>query len=141
MAELYQTTPFSDLVGKTITKIDGLKKDSDEVDFECSDGTKYRMYHENDCCESVYLEDITEGALEALEGATVLRADEAENPPDSPPQLSHYDDSHTWTFYRIQTNRGSVVLRWYGTSNGYYSESVSFKTNREPKDDSISVEM
>ena len=35
-------------------------------------------------------------------------------------------DSGTWTFYRIQTDKGVAVLRWLGTSNGYYGESVQF---------------
>lgn len=102
-----------------------------EIQFECSDGTKYRMWHEQDCCECVLLEDITEGWEEILSDAYVVDAYESglydlgdsnlENKP-----LSEYDDSYTWTFYRITTNKGCVVIRWYGTSNGYYSESVDF---------------
>ena len=36
---------FSELVGKTIVRIKGLKKDSDEVILETFDGYIYGMYH------------------------------------------------------------------------------------------------
>ncbi len=82
------------------------------------------MYHEQDCCESVHLEDISEDWEYVLNDATVVEAYESTNSFDPPPD-DYYPESYTWTLYRIITDKGTVVMRWYGTSNGYYSERVS----------------
>lgn len=75
------------------------------------------MYHEQDCCESVYLEDVC-GDWADIVGSTVISASEETSYGDSESL------SETWTFYHIRTHRGTVTLRWYGSSNGYYSERV-----------------
>lgn len=114
---------FSDLVGMTITHIDG-GEGSDELVFTMSDGSRYMLLHYQDCCESVYLEDVA-GDFEDLLNSPILHAEEScsKEPPEGHTPCG---DSETWTFYRITTIKGSVVLRWYGSSNGYYSERVSF---------------
>ena len=115
---------FNDLKGKTIKTITGLCKDSEEAIFICTDGTKYRMNHYQSCCENVYIEDIY-GDVEDLIGSEILVAEEIKGANIPPKKESH--DSYTWTFYKIATAKGSVDIRWYGVSNGYYSESVSFE--------------
>ena len=117
---------FRELEGKTITKIEGAEVGSEQIDIECADGSRYAMYHHQDCCESVTVEDIC-GDIPDLIGTPVVLASEESNSEFDPDGASHSDDSFTWTFYRISTNRGTVVLRWLGESNGYYSESVAFQ--------------
>lgn len=119
-------TDFAELTGKTITIIDGLEPGSGRVEFTTSDGARYVMQHIEDCCESVEVEDVN-GNIDDLIGSPVTLAEEStseEDPEGVTPE--RWDDSQTWTFYRIATAKGFVVIRWYGTSNGYYSESVDF---------------
>lgn len=116
--------PFNVLLGKTLVKFD--KRGNEEIIFTCSDGSGYRMDHSQDCCEFVAIEDIC-GDPDLLIGETICQAEESTNNTDERRDTQEYKDkSFTWTFYRMATNRGSLVIRWYGTSNGYYSESVNF---------------
>lgn len=131
---------ISELVGKTITSIRGMKKDNDMITFICNDGSEYVMYHEQDCCESVYIEDVC-GNVESLLNSPILQAKESTSN-DRP--LNKEDEEYgtfTWTFYTLATINGYVDLRWYGTSNGYYSESVDFKQIKKENtiDDAIEL--
>lgn len=117
---------FSDLKGKTLIEIIG-DKGSEELIFKCDDGTEYKMWYEKDCCANCEIEDI-EGYLNDLIGAPILHAEESTNSdnPRETPEPYYDDDSFTWTFYKASTIKGSVTIRWYGSSNGYYSEEASF---------------
>ncbi len=129
---------FEDLISQTIIRILGAKVDSGY------------LYHSRDCCETVLLEDIC-GDIDWLIGSPVLHASDVSTKSlgesalpyllaTSPElyatavaavligqELTSTDESCTWTFYRLSTIKGTVVLRWYGTSNGYYSETVDFE--------------
>lgn len=117
---------FKDFVGKIFTDIK-LSEDKCEIYFTENNGVQYQMYHNQDCCESVYVEDII-GDLEDLLNTPILKASEdtnsENNPHDIKRPVNEFDGSFTWTFYNIATIKGSVTIRWYGSSNGYYSESV-----------------
>ena len=108
---------FKDLLGKTIVDIYGAETGSEVIAFVCDDGSKYIMYHEQDCCESVSVEDIC-GDQSALLYYPITKAEEASNEGETD------EGTCTWTFYHLATIKGYVTIRWYGESNGYYSESV-----------------
>ena len=121
---------ISVLIGKTITEITG-DVGSEEIRFDCSDGTSYRMIYYPDCCAGCDIEDIT-GDLADLIGSPIVGAREESNSDEPKPAPTdgsyHYqDESFTWTYYIIQSGKGAVTIRWYGSSNGYYSESATFE--------------
>lgn len=120
---------FDILKGKIIIKIAGLEKDNDSVIFTCLDGSVYEMYHEQSCCESVSIEDVC-GDVTDLLNVPILVAEESI-------QEGEGKKSETWTFYKLSTIKGSVDIRWYGESNGYYSERVSFITIKVPSKKAI----
>lgn len=118
----YDNTSFSDLVGKTF---DEITYNGDRVRFKGRDAegseVEYQMLHHQDCCESVYLADGAD-ELTSLQGSPILFAEET-----SGEERSGGEDVGTWTFYKLRTASSDVTLRWYGSSNGYYSTAVSFE--------------
>ena len=140
---------ISILKGKVISSIHTDTNEIDDYDqlcadesitFICTDGTELTMQHTKDCCENVTVEDIC-GDLRDLIGQTIVTAEVVINSstddivtsedkpvnsflPVYPVAHTMSDYSETWTFYKLDCIKGSVVIRWLGESNGYYSESV-----------------
>lgn len=124
--DLYdRQVPFDALLGKTLASVE-VNGDDTEIRFTTIEGQTYLMYHDQDCCESVGVESIV-GDPQDLIDTPILRAEESSSSDAQPRQeVSEYDDSFTWTFYKLATIKGYVDIRWFGSSNGYYSEGVSF---------------
>ena len=112
------------LLGKTLTEVSGHKYDA-EITFKTTEGKTYKLLHHQSCCEEVRVEDIC-GELSDLIGSPITQAEETSNQ-DTPAGVEKPLDSFTWTFYRLATAKGQVVIRWLGESNGYYGEEVDFE--------------
>ena len=121
--------PFEKLRGKVLTKIEGMEPRSEEIIFTAEDGSVYNMYHEQDCCEGVDVEDVC-GDVDDLIGSEILLAEEVVHDNEWPDGVENPNswepESFTWTFYKLATRKGFVDIRWLGESNGYYSEGVDF---------------
>jgi hypothetical protein len=130
---------ITELIGKTLTEV---INNDDELIFVCDNGDKYKLYHEQDCCEGVSIEDIN-GDLQDLVGKPILKAEEVSNDEfekvfddsftkkegdysKTDKEGNYEPESCTWTFYKLATIKGYVDVRWFGESNGCYSESVDF---------------
>ena len=111
----YDFETIKQLHGKTLTKVDA----SDEnIWFYTTDNKAVRLWHQQDCCESVYVEDVV-GDVSDLVGSPILRAEVRTEDGET-----DYGDL-LYTFYELATINGSVTIRWNGSSNGYYSVRVS----------------
>jgi len=127
MSSGWKDAEFSDLVGKTITELE-VTGDKESIYFMAGPpATKYRLIYHQDCCAVCSIEDI-EGTLYDIQMSPILVAEEVSNVKLDPKDPDDAEYGHyTWTFYKIDTIKGGVTIRWYGSSNGYYSEQASFE--------------
>lgn len=106
----HRETDIRAIVGCVFNEIE---LNDDSIYFRTKDRT-FKMYHIQECCEDVHISDIC-GDIEDIIGNPIISAEE----------VTEYKGV-TWTFYKLQSSKGSVTLRWIGSSNGYYSEAVDF---------------
>ncbi len=116
---------FESLLGVTLAEILVGKAENEIVFTARGDNRQWRMYHTSDCCESVAIDDIV-GDINDLIGSPIITAEESTDI-----GRTDNDNRFMWTFYHIATQKGTVTLKWYGESNGYYSEAVDLYLVRE----------
>ena len=124
---IMQKRYFKVLQGKILSSVENVN--NQEIIFTTVEGKRYKLYHDQNCCETVSIEDIC-GDLQDLVGSKILQAEEVTHNRNELPHAIKKrrkgHDSFMWTFYKIATRKGFVTIRWYGASNGYYSEAVDF---------------
>lgn len=111
--------------GKEAVSLPSPYRGAQEIHIKDSEGNKYLMYHEQDCCEGVWVEDVV-GDVEDVINTPIIQALEHKdwNGPMRPDGV--FDEYYKWTYYELRTIKGSLHIRWYGESNGYYAVDVGF---------------
>lgn len=115
---------MDEFVGEVPVSITGCEPGSEDVCFTMKSGKVIRMIHHSECCESVSVEEVIGCDPQDLVGHEILSASE-----DSNEKTSEFGDEEQWTFYNIRSHGGTMTIRWYGTSNGYYSTSVCIEVS------------
>jgi hypothetical protein len=122
----YIPLSFTELLEERLVSIEGGERGDETITFKTAAGLTYQLYHEQDCCETVTVEDVV-GDLQALVGNLLVMAAVETNRIEPPSRSGTGEDSYTWTFYKLADDKGNyVTIRWFGESNGYYSERVTF---------------
>jgi len=120
------------LIGQVLERVEN--NNGESILFTAVGGVRYALYHDQDCCETVTVQDV-DGNLNNLIGTPILRADVETSDQDPVGHKREYPpESMTWTYFRFETAKGKVVIRWLGESNGYYSESVQFVKLNAPEE-------
>lgn len=103
---------LDNIIGATVLAVEGCNVGSESILFRTDKGT-LRLYHVQNCCESVSVEDVN-GDPSDLVGGVVSVAEERTNVEEDSWQRTG------WTFYTIRTTKGDLDIRWLGRDNGYY---------------------
>lgn len=112
---------LSELEGEVISTVEGAEEGWETI-ITTESGKAIKIYHEQDCCEVVQIED---SEVDDIVGGYCHFAGFV----DGETPVNTTDDywpasSQTWSFLKIETSKGSIWQRWLGESNGYYSERV-----------------
>lgn len=111
----------AELTGETLTYID-IDPENDEILLTTQSGRRIKFHHRQDCCESVRIVG-TDGEWRSLIGKPLVEVKhDAVNADDE-----GSDGSATRTTLTFRVDDATVISRWFGNSNGYYSERVDIE--------------
>ena len=110
---------FDVLVGEVLDAVD-IDREKDQILLTTRSGRKFLVYREQDCCETVAISG-QDGSFDKLIGKPLIEA--RDFAVDTGESESDYD-SQTTTTLVFRVDDQTVISRWIGDSNGYYSESV-----------------
>lgn len=129
MKELRKLTTKSTLVdfevlkGQTVAEVI-VDNEKSMIVFVCKDGKRYALMHRQECCEEVTLEDFDAKMIENLPGHEILEAYGSSEAGEETEEMKEWGRSSTWTFFVIRTMLDTYTIRFFGSSNGYYSEDA-----------------
>jgi len=128
---------FTDLLGLTIEKIENINNQelifyTRHPYYNSKEKKVFRMFHYHECCEDVEIEEITGDINDLIDSPILMAAEEvSEIKPNNGKEYNIFEEGSnsekTWTFYKLATIKGYVDIRWFGSSNGYYSTRVDFE--------------
>ena len=120
-----ECTRIPELLGFTLSAVERDEVYSQErfmahesIVFTRTDGVQVGMYHVQECCEHVWIEEI-HGDLQALIGYPLTTAEVYTRDGHN-----RYGNTQLFTFYRIGNERHLATIRWCGESH-YYSIGVT----------------
>lgn len=117
MNKYWQYSKMEDLLNQVPIEITKTEYDGNDcIYIKTLSDREFHLVHSQDCCESVNLESI-DGDIQRLLNSPIITSYESYENGNS-------GESSTWSFYHIGTNLDTVVIRFYGESNGYYSETA-----------------
>ena len=109
---------FPEVKGKKIESVSGLEVGSGSIFIKFEDGDRLVLYHPQECCEHVRVEDCEDITPNELEGCVIHSFEEYVKSSDG------WMGSTKYTFYKLITNNVDCTIRFLGESNGYYGVSV-----------------
>ncbi len=101
------------LEGEVITHID-IDPENDIITITTKSKRSFSLHHNQCCCEYVRIVGY-DGEIRSIYGKPVVVAEHSEEA---------VSDCQTNITITLKTDRDTLIFRWIGESNGYYSESV-----------------